>query len=82
MESKCNWRPLICLGLRALMKPLLPGVVPCCSHSDASPPVMLRAKPVGPAVPEKLPGAFFRHGKMTGVKGTGLAELWRGVCSP
>lgn len=27
-ERKCNWRPLICLGLRALMKPLLPGCHP------------------------------------------------------
>lgn len=31
MERKRNWRPLICLGLRALMKPLLPSVIPCCS---------------------------------------------------
>lgn len=36
---------------------------PLLLHPDASPPVMLRAKPVGPAVPEKLPGAFFQHGK-------------------
>lgn len=28
MERKCSWRPLICLGLRALMKPLLPGCRP------------------------------------------------------
>lgn len=27
-ERKCNWRPLICLGLCALMKPLLPGCHP------------------------------------------------------
>lgn len=27
MERKCNWSPLICLGLCTLMKPLLPR---CC----------------------------------------------------
>lgn len=63
MERKRNWRPLICLGLRALMKPLLPNIVPRCSQPRSSPPVTHRAQPVEPAAPEKLPRAFPQHGK-------------------
>lgn len=60
MERKCNWRPLICLGLHALMKPLLPGCRPPLlpPRRFASSDAEGKAGGAGSAVK-----AFLQHGK-------------------
>lgn len=61
MERKCNWRPLICLGLRALMKPLLPGCRPPLLPPQhfASSDAQGKAAGAGSAVK----AAFLQHSK-------------------
>lgn len=78
MERKCSWRPLICPGLRALMKPLLPGCRPLPLrlwwHTGQS----RRGRQCRTCCREP----FSSTARMTGVKRTGFTELWKGACLP